>query len=77
MFSAKLKMNGVPVMEVYGHRGDMLDPDSLTFVYDYSVWEPKQGKVINGKMPHSYYDGLDVLVANILNEANAERKKED
>lgn len=74
MLSAELKVNGVTVMEVYGHREEATESEKLEFNYRYSVWEPRYGRVINGVLPHYYADGIDTLVAKILTAVAAKRK---
>lgn len=80
MFTAELKVNGVPVMILYGHNRGPVGPYDEEYQYFWELIEFGEGKdkiYEQGYITHWRSDGLGVLVKDILAEVFEKEYKPD
>lgn len=68
MFSAELKVNGAIVSLITGVRSAPAGDDE-EYVYDYELYRPFRGEVVRGHVIHRYEDGIERLIALIIEDA--------
>lgn len=66
MFTVELKINGTMIGHIYGHN-EGLEDEGLT-KYSWEYYRIESRKVTSGTVLHHRDDGLESLVAKILEE---------
>jgi hypothetical protein len=71
MFTVELKINGALVGHVYGVNKGVAANGKTSYVYDY--YDVGNRKITKGTVKHKRDDGLNKLIALILEDVDAHR----
>jgi len=74
MFTVEIKINGSLINHIYGHNEG---PSSVrgNDAYRYELYEVETRSIRNGNVNHDRKDGINALVAKILQDADTKKGK--